>query len=516
MSSAPVSSLRSDGSTDRALRDAEARFRTFFDNAPIGKAMTRPDGTLDRVNPALCRMLGYTAEELSGISFAGITHPDDLEKSRECIRLLRARVQETCELEKRYLAKDGRVVWTHVTTRLLHDEDGVPQYFVTHVMDISKRKKLEEALVESERRYRVLFECLLDGYAYCRMVSEEGRPADFVCLHVNPVFARLTGLRDVVGKRVTELFPDVREDMPGIFEPLTRVATTGQPERFEVRSQRLGLWLEIAASCPAPGDFVAVFRDISSRKEAAAKLETASRELERSNVELERFAYIASHDLQEPLRMVASFTQLLSQRYADKLDSDAKEFIAFANDGARRMQRLIQDLLAYSRVTTQGRPFTQSDAGAALALALRNLGSSIEESEARITWDPLPVVLADEPQLVQVFQNLVGNAIKFHRDGVPPCVHVAVAPAPHDPGLWTFRISDNGIGIEEKHLAKLFVIFQRLHTREAYAGTGIGLAICKRIVERHGGEIRIESTPGTGTTFHFTLPAASAGERSRS
>jgi PAS domain S-box-containing protein len=252
----------------------------------------------------------------------------------------------------------------------------------------------------------------------------------------------------------------------------------------------------------------AAIRDITTRKKAEADLLQKVDELNRSNVELGQFAYIASHDLQEPLRMVASYTQLLSRRYKGKLDSDADEFIAFAVDGATRMQRLIQDLLAYSRVGTKGKELRETSSEETLGQAIMNLRGAIQESGALVTHDPLPPVMADERQLIQLFQNLVGNAIKYQSPGVPK-VHISAAK--NGGKQWTFSVQDNGLGIDPQYFERIFGMFQRLHKREEFAGTGIGLAICKKIVERHGGSISVESQPGEGSTFRFGL-AASEGQ----
>lgn len=245
-----------------------------------------------------------------------------------------------------------------------------------------------------------------------------------------------------------------------------------------------------------------IWTDISGQKVLAENLNNKNTELEASNKELEQFAYVASHDLQEPLRMVSSYMQLLETRYRDKLDQDAKEFIDYAVDGANRMQRLIQDLLEFSRVGTRGKAPEPVDSSVALGEALQNLKMSIEETKAKITHDEMPMLMADFNQLVQLFQNLIGNGLKF-RSEKPPEINITVKQS----GVFAeFAVKDNGIGLDVKHADRIFIIFQRLNSREQFEGTGIGLAICKKIVERHGGTIWVESQPEKGSTFRFTFP----------
>lgn len=238
-------------------------------------------------------------------------------------------------------------------------------------------------------------------------------------------------------------------------------------------------------------------------KLAEAKARHYARQLERSNWELERFAYVASHDLQEPLRTLAGFSELLSERYSGRLDGDADEFLGFIRSGALRMQTMVQDLLSYSRVGTHGEPFAAVDCAVLVDEVIADLGAAIEEAGARVSHDALPTLEADRAQLRQAFTNLVGNALKYRRPGVPPEVRVS---AERVEGAWQLAVTDNGIGIEPQYFERIFVVFQRLHGRDEYPGTGIGLAITQRVVERHGGRIWVESRHGEGSTFRFTIP----------
>ncbi|MEA1895593.1 MAG: ABC transporter substrate binding protein [Euryarchaeota archaeon] len=268
------------------------------------------------------------------------------------------------------------------------------------------------------------------------------------------------------------------------------------------------LWLIAKKLSALAHNNVVLAKDVTERKRAEDALRKSVLEFKRSNAELEQFAYVASHDLQEPLRMVSGYMQLMKRRYGGKLDSDADDFIGFAVDGANRMQTLINDLLAFSRVGTRGKPLTPTDCETLLSQTLSDLKMSTYDSGAVITHDALPTVMADSSQLAQVFQNLIGNAIKF-RGEAPPRIHIA---AEQKEGEWVISVADNGIGIAPEYFDRIFAIFQRLHGRDEYSGTGIGLAVCKKIVERHGGRMWVESEPELGSTFYFTIPIKGGGQ----
>ncbi len=281
-----------------------------------------------------------------------------------------------------------------------------------------------------------------------------------------------------------------------------------ETEVIGANGNRIMFWrIASMAACDKSGRpklVIEVSRDITERKKAEEALARQAEALARSNADLEQFAYVASHDLQEPLRMVSSYLKLLERRYKGKLDSKAHEFIHYAVDGADRMSELISDLLKYSRVETRGKDFEQTDCETILDRTLHDMRFAIEDSRAKITHDPLPSLVLDDIQLGQLFQNLIGNAIKFCGDH-PPHVHVSATKSKMKKG-WVFSVSDNGIGIDPEHAERIFQVFQRLQTRARYRGTGVGLAICKKIVERHGGKIWVESQQGKGSTFYFTIP----------
>ncbi len=374
--------------------------------------------------------------------------------------------------------------------------------------DQEDRQGIERGLKESEERVRLLLDSTAE--AIC------GMDLGFNCVFANASCLRLLGVAesDLIGHNVDDLLhfshdkADVADALGGIFETFK---TRGSAHFDEVTLRRKDgtpfpaeLWLyPIMRNGDIIGS-VMTFLELTEKKALARSLETTLENLARSNKDLEQFAYVASHDLQEPLRVIAGYLQLLSNRYKGKLDKEADRFITKAIDASLRMSELVNDLLQYSRVEMRGNPLQLIDMDDLLDRAIENLRAAISAPEAKVTRVNLPEVMGDQSQIVRLFQNLIGNALKFQRKDVRPVIHIGVERHGDE---WVFAVRDNGIGIAAEHYGRIFEIFQRLHTRQEYSGTGIGLSICKRIVERHGGRIWCESTVGEGATFRFTIPA---------
>ena len=545
---------------DEALRKASLYARGLLEASLDPLVTISPQGKITDVNRATEQATGVSREGMIGTDFSDyFTEP---EKARRGYRqvLDEGRVLDY-SLTVRHAS--GRTIDVLYNATVYRDEAGAVQGVFAAARDITERKRAEAELTRyregledlvrqrtgevraANRRLEILSDTaarllaspqpqtlvedicrrvmeFLDCHAFFNyLVDEEQRR-----LHLNAY----SGIPEDVAHRIEWLdfgsavcgcaardgVRIVAEDIPTTPDPRTdlvksfgiqayachplmagrRVIGTlsfGTRTRPRFTDEEIGLMKTVA-------DQVAIAME---RIQAAEALRRTADDLARSNKDLEQFAYVASHDLQEPLRIVAGYIQLLERRYKGKLDTDADEFIEFAVDGATRMRTLINDLLAYSRVGTRGKAPAPVDLEAVLARAVGNLRAAVEESSAQVTHDPLPTVMGDATQLLQLFQNLLSNAIKFRREG-PPDIRVT---ARRDAGHWLLAVRDNGIGIGPEYKDRIFVIFQRLHTREKYPGTGIGLAICKRIVERHGGTIWVESEPGKGSTFFFTLQA---------
>jgi PAS domain S-box-containing protein len=487
---------------EEALRKSEKRFRTTMDNMLEGCQILGRDWRYIYINDAAERQNRRPKGELIGRRYMDVW--PGIESTRVFDVIRRCIAQGVTEsFENEFTFPDGAVGWFELSVQ------PVPEGVFIISMDITERRRAEEA--------RARLASIVDSSDDAIIAKN----LDGTILSWNPGAERLYGYsaQEVIGKSISIILPSGHDDeVPAILERIARCESV--PTYDTVRRTKDGRNIDVALTVSPVKDkdgrivgASTICRDISERKrlqealrqsyqKLEARVAQRTEELARSNKDLEQFAYVASHDLQEPLRMVASFTQLLEKRYGDKLGQEAKEFIGYAVDGATRMQRLINDLLTFSRVASRGQKASAVDAQAALDEALGNLRPAISEAGAAVSHDALPTVRADYGQLVQLFQNLIGNALKFHGEK-PARVHVA---ARQDHGRVVFSVQDNGIGIEPEFFERIFVIFQRLHGREKYPGTGIGLAVCKKIVERQGGKLWVESQPGQGATFYFSIP----------
>jgi PAS domain S-box-containing protein len=485
--------------TEDALRESEESYRILLDGIQnYAIFMMDPQGQIVSWNAGAERIKGYTADQIIGRNFSCFFPPEEIERGRPAEILRMTAASGRHEEQGMRVRKDGSRFVASVTFTALRDSAGGLRGFSEFSHDLSESK-------ESGAKYRALLEAAPDAMV---VVNQGG---EIVLLNVQAEKQFGYSRDELVGQQVKNIIPQ------GFAE---RLIADGTRSAAQALAQQIGTGIALAGRRRDGTEFpieimlsplesaegilvTAAIRDITERNKSEERLVKTVGELKRSNDELQQFAYVASHDLQEPLRMVASYTQLLAKRYQGRLDSDADEFIAFAVDGCNRMQGLIQDLLAYSRAGTKGKALCQVSGEDALEGALTNLRATIEQSGAIVSHDSLPAIRTDETQLTQVFQNLVGNAIKYRRAEVPR-VHVSATKSGDNE--WIFSVRDNGLGIAPQYFERIFVLFQRLHGRDEFDGTGMGLAICKKVLERLGGRIWVESQPEKGSTFRFALP----------
>ncbi|HEX5840493.1 MAG TPA: PAS domain S-box protein [Anaerolineales bacterium] len=489
-------------------KQAEARINDLLmfndrilNTVPVGLLTFKTSGACDFANENAGSILGATVDKLLAQNFRSL----DSWKRSGLLDLAEEAI--ACGFpvsgDIHHISTFGKDLWLRASAVTFRSNE--EERLLLTISDITERKKAEEALRLENERFMRFFHSNIVGMV---IANAQGG-----IVLANDYYLNLLGVSQ---EELLAGSVDWRQYTPAEWlaadeKALQELQDRGVCDPYEkeyIRADGTRVPVYLAdAMLPGPeGNIAAFVLDISDRKRAEQAVERITNDLLRSNAELEQFAYVASHDLQEPLRMVSSYMQLLARRYQGKLDSDADEFIGYAVDGAKRMQNLINDLLAYSRVGTRGSEFTPVSAEFLLQEALANLQLTIEDTQAKITHDALPPVLGDPIQLSMIFQNLLGNAMKF-RGAETPCIHIGVQ---EEEGNWIFSVRDNGIGLDPKFAERIFVIFQRLNDRSSYPGTGIGLAICKRIIQRHGGRIWVESQPGQGATFLFTLPSLDA------
>lgn len=514
------------------LEDSRRKYFELYNFAPVGYFTLDEKGIILDVNLAGAGLLGVERRNLNKIALINFIASEHRQMFYQHLKKARATGNKQIT-EAKYLKKNNDYFYSHMETLPIHDDNnGDFKEFRIAITDITKIKKTSNSLQKSEKRYLEFFNNPLMGFALCEIITDNNdQPIDFVYLDVNHAFENFTGLKkeDVLNKKVTSVLPYA--EVADIIEICGNVALTGELANFEYPIPSLNRYYEIAAFSPRERHFIAFFTDISERKrwedlvkkrgnelskintmlnveigdheKAEIKLKRIIDKLKVSNQELEQFAYVSSHDLREPLRMITSFLQLLEKRYQGRLDDDADEFIRFAVEGAKRMDYMINDLLEYSRIGNPGRDFDFINCEKILELVVINLKSFIEDNDAVITHETLPNIYVNDQLMIQLFQNIISNSIKYRSKKIRPEIHISVEKKEKE---YVFSIKDNGIGMDSKHLDRIFTLFQRLHTRDEYDGTGIGLSISQKIVHLHGGKIWAESEVGKGTTFNFTIP----------
>lgn len=485
-----------------ALKKSEERYAEAERVARFGNWEWDVEKNRMYCSDGLLQIFGVSRDEFGETykSFLGFLHPDNKKTVVQSIDQALSE-KRPFSMDMRIVTGDGSERTIHTQAKVNFDDNGKPLRMLGTAHDITERKRTETDLE--------LFKNLID------------QSNDSIAV-IDPETSRFLDINDKLyrnlGYKKEELLKlgvvDVEAVLPDDFswkEHVKEVRKKGYLflEGAHRRKDGTTFPVEVNVRYITQGErgyMVGVARDITERKKMEEELRRHTEELERSNVELEQFAYAASHDLQAPLRMVTGHLQLLARRYGDKLDKKANRFIGYAVEGSQRMQKLISDLLEYSRVGSRAETLAAVDCERILSATTANLRAAIEEHRATVTHDPLPTVTADSSQLERLFMNLIGNAIKYRTDE-PPRVHVSARQSPEG---WLFSVSDNGIGMDPKHSERVFEVFQRLHASSEYSGTGIGLAIAKKVVENHGGNIWVESELGKGSTFYFTIPAERA------
>ncbi|MGB9937006.1 MAG: PAS domain S-box protein [Methanobacterium sp.] len=491
---------------EKALKESEEKFREIFNKAndmiSLNEMVDGFPGKFIEINEVGFKRLGYTKEEILNMGPPDIVAPENRKEMPENAALL---VKNGCNtFEIVHITKDGKRIPIEVNNHLINYKGKKVCLAISR--DITERKQMESALKKSEKKFREIFNNANDMITLSKL-TEKGMPGKYI--EVNDIGSSRLGYSkdEFLQMEPIDLIAD--ECKKDVAKYAVELSTKGHA-RFEiihVSKEGKKIPVELNAHIFKIKDesvVLAISRDISERKKSEKYLKDLLNKLSTSNEELEQFAYIISHDLQEPLRTIANFTQLLERRYKGQFDEDADEFMDYIVDASVRMKEMIHDLLEYSRVSTTKENFRPVDLNKLLKNVLDDLKFAINENNAEITYNNLPIVIADYEQISRVFQNFISNAIKFKKEEEPPKINIS-STEDEENDEYIFAVSDNGIGIEKQYFDRIFTIFQRLHTQDKYKGSGIGLSIARRIIELHGGRVWVESTLGVGTTFFFTL-----------
>jgi PAS domain S-box-containing protein len=499
---------------ERKLESRLQYFKNVFDHAPIGIFHSTLEGKFIRVNHAFSDMYGYKSPEdlIKDVNRTTIAEKLYRYPNRRLEYISTALKDDKWRSYKNeYIRKDGSIMIGELCFRTIKKDDGTVKYIEGFVEDVTEQKELEEAQMKTEM---IAWDRLaeIDGIYDSSPIGLCTLDKDLRYIRINENLAEINGIPAIkhIGKTPREIIPSLAEKIESMAKQTLK---TGKPIMSReidgvtpAKPRVLRTW--IFQSVPfkdISGDIIGIsfsVLEITEMKKVQQEIADTVKKLELSNDELQRFAYVVSHDFKEPLRMVSSFSQLIQSRYLGKLDKEADEFIDFIVEGSRRMEILLDDLLSYSRITSAEGKYKEINLNSIIEECMFNLKLAIEENNAEITWDHLPAVFVNKTQMIHVFQNLIANAIKF-RSSDTPKIHISTQI---EENQWILGVSDNGIGIDPQYNERIFEVFQRLHRRDEYEGTGMGLFLTKKILERHNGHIWVESELGNGSTFYFTLP----------
>ncbi len=483
------------------LEDSRRQYFELYDLAPVGYLTIDEKGIIKRVNLTMADILGIPRENLINSAFITYIKPNYKRTYHKHTQdVLKSQSKQQCDIE--LLSQNNIPLFASLNTIAVHNEKGDFKEFRIILTNITEHKQVEDAFAKKKDELQTIFD---SSRSFIFYKDKKNR-----FLQVNKAFAEILGRprEKLEGVSIFDIFP--KDQAEAYWKDDKEVMKSERPKFNIIEPMPYKDIIRYVQTDKIPyrdlnGNIIGIIGfavDITERKKTEEELEITMKKLKRSNKELGQFAYVASHDLKEPLRMITSFLQLLERRYKDQLDQDANEFIEFAVTGAKRMDAMINDLLEYSQLANKERDHSKVNFNEVIEQVFLILKISIDENHAVITHDILPTITADEKMMVQLFQNLIGNAIKYKGKETPK-IHIS---SQRKGNQYVFTVKDNGIGMSPEHMERIFTIFKRLHTQEEYEGTGIGLSIAQKIVHRHGGQIWVESEPKKGSTFYFTIP----------